>query len=164
MDIAPVRYSESSDPSWANIRSIIDAMQSIDFSGSKRDADQLLRSHIDDLALRAFVLTNLEDLRESGGVRWKINIGAISRRLHEIADFDIFSLDDDCLSDDHPVYHGDTFYINGGVSRYVRHSHMPTIGQLFPNHMLTTVRGAGHWVHAEAPDDTIALLKTYLER
>jgi pimeloyl-ACP methyl ester carboxylesterase len=29
---------------------------------------------------------------------------------------------------------------------------------------LTTIRGAGHWVHAEAPDDTIALLKRYLDR
>jgi hypothetical protein len=29
---------------------------------------------------------------------------------------------------------------------------------------LTTIRGAGHWVHAEAPDDTLALLKRFLDR
>ena len=61
-------------------------------------------------------------------------------------------------------YMGDAFFIHGGQSRFVRHGHMETIGRYFPNHMLTTVRGAGHWVHAEAPDATIALLKRYLDR
>jgi len=41
---------------------------------------------------------------------------------------------------------------------------MPVIAEYFPNYMLTTIRGAGHWVHAEAPDDTLALLKRYLDR
>jgi pimeloyl-ACP methyl ester carboxylesterase len=41
---------------------------------------------------------------------------------------------------------------------------MDQIASFFPNHMLTTIRGAGHWVHAEAPDDTVALIKRYLDR
>merc|ERR1712194_786161 len=61
-------------------------------------------------------------------------------------------------------YEGDVFFIHGGASRFVRHSHISTIAPFFPNHMLTTLRGIGHWVHAEAPDDTIALLKRYLDR
>lgn len=61
-------------------------------------------------------------------------------------------------------YNGDVFFIHGGASRFVRHTHMKTIASFFPNHMLTTIRGAGHWVHAEAPDDTVALLKKYLDR
>lgn len=61
-------------------------------------------------------------------------------------------------------YHGDVFFIHGGASRFVKMSHLPTIASYFPNHMLTTIRGSGHWVHAEAPDDTIALLKRYLDR
>ena len=47
---------------------------------------------------------------------------------------------------------------------FIRSTHMKTISDYFPNNMLTTVRGAGHWIHAEAPDDTVALLKKYLER
>jgi len=61
-------------------------------------------------------------------------------------------------------YEGDVFIINGGQSRFVRHAYMDKIAAFFPNHMLTTIRGAGHWVHAEAPDDTVALLKRYLDR
>ena len=62
------------------------------------------------------------------------------------------------------TYDGDVFFIHGGASRFVRSSHLSTITSFFPNHMLTTIRGVGHWVHAEAPDDTIALLKRYLDR
>ena len=61
-------------------------------------------------------------------------------------------------------YPGDAFFIHGGQSKFVRHAYMDTIASYFPNHMLTTIRGAGHWVHAEAPDDTIALLKRFLDR
>jgi pimeloyl-ACP methyl ester carboxylesterase len=76
--------------------------------------------------------------------------------------------DDEGICDDtrriNVRYDGDVFFIHGGASRFVRHSHMATIASYFPNHMLTTIRGSGHWVHAEAPDDTIALLKRYLDR
>jgi esterase len=61
-------------------------------------------------------------------------------------------------------YDGDVFFIHRGASCFVRHSHIATVASYFPNHMLTTIRGVGHWVHAEAPDDTIALLKQYLDR
>lgn len=168
MDIAPVRYTEEDDPNWRTIREVVDALVTVDLLAGKRDADRHLRGRIDDPALRAFVLTNLEDVRggdggkAAEGSRWKINIDVIASRLHEIAGFD--PAPEAPGGTPHPTYDGETFYINGGASRYVRHSHMGAISALFPNHMITTVRGAGHWVHAEAPDDTVALLKTYLER
>jgi pimeloyl-ACP methyl ester carboxylesterase len=95
------------------------------------------------------------------------------RELDKIAGFDAHNvpLDDISPADSESLdgispykYEGDTFFIHGGASRFVRHSHISTIAIFFPNHMLTTIRGAGHWVHTEAPDDTIALLKKYLDR
>ena len=41
--------------------------------------------------------------------------------------------------------------------------HLDQIASYFPNHMLTTIRGAGHWIHSEARDDVLALLKQYLD-
>lgn len=61
-------------------------------------------------------------------------------------------------------YHGDTFFILGGQSKFVRNSHIPTIAHHFPNYMMTSIKGSGHWVHSEAPDDTLLLLKRYLDR
>jgi pimeloyl-ACP methyl ester carboxylesterase len=96
-------------------------------------------------------------------LRWKIPVEVIAQQLDTLAGFDLPSFSTSS-STNTPSYPGDAFFIHGGQSRFVRHSHMDTIAHFFPNHMLTTIRGVGHWVHAEAPDDTLALLKRYLDR
>lgn len=156
LDIAPVRYDPSSDPSWKAVGDIVSVLASVDVRPgmSRSEADQLLRSAIPDPALRAFCLTNLDP--KAG--QWKVPLRAIASNLDRLADFDVAS------SSSLSQYAGDAFFIHGGQSRFVRSSHMPAIAAYFPNHLLTTVRGAGHWIHAEAPDDTTALLKKFLDR
>ena len=181
LDIAPVKYTEG-DVAWKGVKGIIDTLVGIDIDNegmTKRDIDESLRLVIEDPALRAFVLTNLEEDRKNKMMRWKINIQSISSQLDVIAGFDVLkaemggvsSQDDDNptqaerqLKQQQPIYQGDTFFINGGTSTFVKGSHMKIISEYFPNYMLTTIRGSGHWVHAEAPDNTLALLKRYLDR
>jgi len=167
LDIAPVRYCPTQDKPWLAVKTIVDSLAALPLTPgkTKMDIDKELRETVEDPALRAFVLTNLDQQRPSNSkeqiqlqLTWKINIASISSQLDVIAGFDMVS------SNDPAVYNGDTFIIHGGASRFVRSSHMQTIANYFPNHMLTTIRGAGHWVHAEAPDDTLALLKRYLDR
>ena len=88
------------------------------------------------------------------------------------------------LSDGPPRYPGDTYFIAGGQSKYVRVQNVPAIekvshlegtftgylshptnpsSQLFPRHMLATIRGCGHWVHAENPADVLSLIGKYIE-
>jgi pimeloyl-ACP methyl ester carboxylesterase len=152
LDIAPVEYS-SNDPHWKAVEDIMHAMRSVEDASTKAVLDKQLRTSIPDPNLRAFVLTNY-DARSKG---WKIPVSTICNQLDCIAGFDVTKVTSNC-------YEGDVFIIHGGQSRFVRHAYMDRIAELFPNHMLTTIRGAGHWVHAEAPDDTIALLKRYLDR
>lgn len=164
LDIAPVRYTEK-DVAWKAVKGIIDSLKhvTIDEPGmTKRTIDQNLRSTVEDPALRAFVLTNLDEDREEKIMRWKININSISSQLDVIAGFDVNQ--NELNGGDGSRYEGDTFFINGGTSSFVKGSHMSLISEYFPNYMLTTIRGSGHWVHAEAPDDTLALLKRYLDR
>jgi esterase len=155
LDIAPVRYDPHSDPSWKAVGDIVSVLASIDVQPgmSRSQADQLMRSAIPDPALRAFCLTNLDP--KAG--RWKVPLPAIASNLDRLADFDV-------PAPPHHQYTGDAFFIHGGQSRFVRSSHIPAIASYFPNHLLTTIRGAGHWIHAEAPDDTTALLKKFLDR
>ena len=156
IDIAPVTYSRA-DPHWKAVEDILHAIHAVDIGdgaskkSTKSEVDKMLRATIPDPALRAFVLTNFDP--RSGG--WKIPVGTIVRELEAIAGFDVPT---------ESAYDGDTFFIHGGQSRFVKSSYLEKIADFFPNHMLTTVRGAGHWVHAEAPDDCIALLKRYLDR
>ena len=187
IDIAPVKYSSeekgADGNAWKLVEEIVRSVAQIDLESggykTKRDVDAALREGaLPDPALRAFVLTNLEQIRADSGdaasLKWKINWDGIVSELDRIAGFDTYneSLDEIPFGDvNEPTgqispyrYYGDTFFIHGGASRFVRHSHISTIANFFPNHMLTTIRGVGHWVHAEAPDDTIALLKQYLDR
>ena len=192
LDISPVRYysNKAGDDTWKLVEQIVRSVAQIDLEEggykTKREVDAVLRDGIlEDPALRAFVLTNLEQLRakdiSDGGkksqslLKWKIHWDGIVNELDRIAGFDVH---DQCMDPDlealdeqeqqssssQYTYDGDVFFIHGGASRFVRSSHLSTITSYFPNHMLTTIRGVGHWVHAEAPDDTIALLKRYLDR
>lgn len=209
LDIAPVRYRASGKEGWRTIEEIVHSVSSINLDSTvdnanggelgvlqyktKRDVDMALQKStaiLQDPALRAFVLTNLESVPSSSSssspnnndteeqspaalLRWKINWEGIVNDIDKIAGFDVHDIDMDNDNDDavtttttnnKPQYKGDVFFIHGGASRFVKMSHLSTISAYFPNHMLTTIRGSGHWVHAEAPDDTIALLKQYLDR
>ena len=158
LDMAPVSYHQDVDPSWRAVYDIVTTLTELELADpvsgepySKQEVDKQLQKGIPDPALRAFVWTNLD----AKAMRWKIPIDTIAEQLDTIAGFDVSPSSQ---------YHGDVMFIQGGQSRFVRHAHMETISKYFPNHMLTTIRGAGHWVHAEAPDDTVALLKRYLDR
>jgi pimeloyl-ACP methyl ester carboxylesterase len=168
LDIAPVTYTQE-DGSWKAVQTIIHAMNSINLRdlSCRLDVDTALKKKgVEDPALRSFVLTNLKSrprknnsTQTNDTLEWKINLPSIVNQLDVIAGFELPSTTSDKLR-----YHGDTFIISGGASRFIRSGHMEIISSFFPNHMLTTVRGVGHWLHAEAPDDTIALLKRYLDR
>jgi pimeloyl-ACP methyl ester carboxylesterase len=167
MDIAPVTYTRQ-DASWSAVQDIIQALVDVKLDQkTKGDVEMELRANVSDPALRAFVMTNLET-KKGGSLAWKIHIDAISKQLEKIASFDVNYLDErtflERLNQEMILYKGDTFVIKGGSSSFIKGSHMETISRLFPNYMLTTVKGAGHWVHAEAPEATLALLKTYLDR
>lgn len=160
LDIAPVTYCREEDPHWRAVEDILRAVHGVieateGTETTKREIDLELRKSIPDPALRAFVLTNY-DTRTN---EWKIPIGTMVQELERIAGFDLKP-----EYDSSSTYDGDVFIINGGQSRFVRHSYMDQIASYFPNHMLTTIRGSGHWVHAEAPEDLVALLKRYLDR
>lgn len=171
LDMAPVTYAEHDDSTWQTVCSIVRRLEQVGTDASslsdkddqtltRKQVDLALRADIPDPALRAFCLTNWGD-----NGQWKIPMQIITQQLPTLAAFDI--VDDDDGDDDREgelSYTGDAFFIHGGQSRFVRHSHLPTIRQYFPNHMLTTIRGCGHWVHAEAPEDTLSLLLQFLDR
>ena len=168
MDIAPVHYA-TTEPHWHSVHQTIQSIVDVplDRCTDKRDVDRALRGSIEDPALRAFVLTNLDQCRESGELRWKINVEAIARQLNDIAGFEICPPDGSTIEQSGGsglVYNGDTLFIKGGASKFVQNSHVETISSYFPNYLLTSIRSAGHWIHAEAPEPTLAMIKRYLDR
>ncbi len=159
LDIAPVRYT-SKDPHWAAVEDIIHTLLNVKMSSNRNEVEQQLRSSIPDPNLRAFCLTNVD---WSTG-HWKIPLHHIANQLEQLASFDLTTTTTSTTEAPKLQFTGDAFFINGGQSKFVRSSHLSAIQDYFPNHMLTTIKGAGHWVHAEAPEDTTALIQQFLNR
>ena len=53
-----------------------------------------------------------------------------------------------------------TLFIRGGKSPYIPREDVPQIKEQFPNSRMETIAYAGHWVHAQAPDEVMALIRS----
>ena len=53
-----------------------------------------------------------------------------------------------------------TLFIRGGQSNYIMREDVPAIKEQFINSRIETVDFAGHWVHAQAPDEVMAFIRS----
>ncbi len=149
VDIAPVPYDRG-------FGGYVEAMSALDLASVERrsDADAALTAEVPDPTLRAFLLQNL--VASDGAYEWRINLPAIAAGLPGLSDFP-------------PVGPSATFaepalFIAGGRSGYVADAHHATIRRLFPDSEITVMDGAGHWPHAEQPENFVALVARFLDQ
>ena len=147
VDIAPA-------PSGSDHLPLIDAMMRMDVAHFSRraQADAALASVVEEAPLRAFLLQNLKSADD--GLHWRINLAAIRSSMPALLGFPMSESD---------RYDGDTLFVRGGDSDYLRDEHIPTIQRHFPRASLETIDGAGHWVHAEQPAAFLALARRFLD-
>jgi esterase len=144
-DIAPVPYP----PRQARIA---DAMRAVPLrpSLSRRDADAaLLAEGVQDPATRAFLLQNLRF--EGGAPAWRCGLDEIAAAMAEIEGFPDFA----------SRYEGPTLFLLGERSDYVQPEHRPRVRELFPATRFLTLRGTGHWLHAEKPEEFLAVAEAF---
>ncbi len=144
-DIAPVRY----DPAF---RGIADAMMAVPLTPglTRAAADAVLASAVPDAAIRGFLLQNL---RFGPAPGWRIGLREIAASLPAIEDWD---------APPGARYPGPVLILRGERSDYVRPEHRPAIRALFPAARFTTLKGAGHWLHADAPAAFVAVMQAFL--
>jgi pimeloyl-ACP methyl ester carboxylesterase len=145
LDIAP-------DASADGVRGVLDVLLAVDLSAarSREDVDAALARHLSDPALRAFLLMGLAR-REAGAFGWKYDIDAFARNWDALGA---------------PVaqgrYEGPTLFLRGELSDHIRDADVPAILARFPRARIETIAGAGHWLHAEAPDATLRVVREFL--
>jgi esterase len=127
---------------------IFDALLSMDLKKikSRKEADDFLSTKIPQFGVRQFLLKNLSG-NKAGEYFWKMNLPVIYKHYSEIL----------AKVDVNEPFEGDTLFIRGGKSNYINEGDFPAFKNIFPNAQLKTIENAGHWVHADAPDQ---LLKT----
>lgn len=146
-DIAPVAYSHSQI-------GYVEAMRGLDLSGITRraQADAALAAAVPEPAVRAFLLQSL--MLEEGRAEWKLNLDALGAEMPRIMDFPAFET----------PFTGPTLFLTGGRSDYVRPEHRERILALFPAAEHEALAGAGHWLHADAPNAFIDAVEGFLDR
>ena len=78
-----------------------------------------------------------------GGYGWKMNLDVIYRhydRLNGVMEAD-------------GTFEGPTLFVRGSASDYVADEDREIIISFFPEAEIVTIDGAGHWVHAEKPQE-----------
>ncbi|XP_077852672.1 sn-1-specific diacylglycerol lipase ABHD11 isoform X3 [Macaca mulatta] len=102
------------------------------------------------LAVRQYLLTNLVEV--DGRLAWRLNLDALAQHLDKLLTF----------PQRQESYLGPTLFLLGGNSQFVHPSHHPEIIRLFPRAQIQTVPNAGHWIHAERPQDFIDAIRGFL--
>lgn len=146
-DIAPVTYGHTQLP-------YVDAMLGADLGTATRrsEVDRQLGPRIPEAALRGFLLQNL--VMEDGRLRWRINLGALAENMDVLAGYPAQPAG---LS-----YTGPALFLTGALSDYVQPEHHALIRRLFPRARIDALPAAGHWLHAERPQEFVARLRSFL--
>lgn len=142
-DIAPVRYPPA-------LRGFIAAMRALPLREgmTRREADAALAPAVPDPAIRAFLLQSLD--LDANPPRWRLGLAELHAAMPEIEDFR-----------EDGRFEGETLVIAGGRSDYIRPEHRPLFQRLFPAVRFAVIEGAGHWVHAEKPNEFLALVQDF---
>lgn len=145
-DIAPVRYPPA-------FRAYADALLAIPVSPglTRAAAHAALAPTVPDPAVRGFLLQNLRFGTDAG---WRIGLTEIAANLPAIEGWE----------DQGPPFPGPALFLRGERSGYVLPEHRPAIRALFPAARFATLRGAGHWLHADAPDGFVAVVEGFLSQ
>ncbi|QCR24286.1 alpha/beta fold hydrolase [Pontibacter sp. SGAir0037] len=148
VDIAPKAYPPHHDE-------ILDALKSVDIATvtSRNEVDEQLAKYIPQPDVRLFLMKNLYR-KEEGGFGWRMNLEALDKNYDNVSA---------AITSDIP-FKKDTLFIKGGRSGYIKQDDIfGSIPHLFTQVEVETIPEAGHWVHAQAPDQVYDLVTTFLE-
>lgn len=160
MDICPVSYP---DAEFASVFSTIDFLvESLDYLPtitSKGELQRRISERFDDPNLAAFLLSNIQQgsVREDGShsqFQWKFDVKRINGHRLSIANFDVIA--------SQQIYEGPLLIIKAQHAQFVKAKYLEATSTLFPNYRVVTQRGAGHWLHAERPEDTAEKIKEWI--
>ena len=145
-DMAPRPY----EPSHAKIISALRALE-LDAFQSRQPVEETLAQEIPSLAVRRFLLKNLER-NEAGKLFWKMNLRGIADNYPKLGQ---------AISSP-TAFTKPVLFIRGGKSKFITVADEPMIRQLFPQVEIQTIEGAAHWVHADKPEEFTSRVLKFL--
>ena len=145
-DIAPRPYEP-------HHQEIIEALNALPLESitSRSEAEEMFA--IENYGIRQFLLKNLY-WKDKDRLDWRFNLPVIAREIEKVGE----GLPPQAIFD------GPALFIRGGNSNYIRDEDMDEIEMHFPSAQLSTIEGAGHWLHAEKPGEFYDAVTSFLEQ
>lgn len=136
-DIAPKEYPQ-------HHQDILKALSSLDFSKiqSRNDAEDHLSKYIKEEGIRLFLLKNLyRKNKNEFGLR--MNLPVLIEKIDEVGK----------ALPPTTIFEGDTLFLAGERSGYIGPMDEILIKKQFPKAIIKQIANAGHWLHAENPEE-----------
>ena len=148
VDIAPRDYPP--EHHLPTLQALIDL--DISSLSSRKEADEALSEQIPNWAFRQFLLTNLE--RKDNRFFWLPDLTVLRDSIGSLSSNPLQKKD---------RFEGETLFLCGGKSGYVRSEHHTSIREYFPAAEMITLPNAGHDVHVEDREGFMAHLHNFLQ-
>ena len=148
IDIAP-RFSD-----MAHQHDVLAGLHAVNLATitNRQEADAALAQHIDNVGTRQFLLKNLYR-QDDNSFAWRINLAVLTAQLPAVG----------AETTSATPFLKPALFIRGGKSDYITaDDKLHGIPALFPNSQVATVVDAGHWVHAEKPEEIFGLVQTFV--
>jgi len=122
---------------------ILEAVQHIDINtlSARSEAEKILSSFIESVGVVQFLLKNLY-YQDKGKLAWRVNFNVLNNSMTEI--LSELPFEESLVQ---------TLFMRGELSQYILDSDVSKIETYFPDSQFVTIANAGHWVHAEAPNE-----------
>lgn len=148
-DILPVAYERGHDK-------VLQALDRMDFSkiSSRKEAEHHMTELLEgDRSTALFLLKSLKRLPDKKGFDWRFNLPALTAGYDEIRK---------PMQDG--VFEPPSLFIKGDDSEYIQMDGWIETLDRFPQAQLEVVENAGHWVHADQPDELVRKVLDFVDR
>jgi len=109
----------------------------------RKEAEEILKQYIDSDGVRQFLLKNLY-WKDKGQLAWRMNLKVLEREMENILS---------SLPEKEVML--PTLFIRGELSNYILDEDIEQLEDQFPDSEIITIKDAGHWVHAESPEEFV---------
>ena len=128
-------------------------MNGVDFSkiNSRNEVEETLREYIPEFSVRQFLVRSVY-WKSKDQLSFRFNLASLIENIDEIG-MALPSL---------TIFDGRALFLKGENSGYICKDDEVLIEAHFPNSSIKTVKNAGHWLHAENPDDFYDFVVSFL--
>ncbi len=132
---------------------ILAALNSVNFSlqNTRKKVEDVLRIYIKEEGTLQFLLKNVY-WKHKEELAFRFNLQSLMAHNSEVGE----------ALPSFTHFEGKTLFLKGEKSNYITENDFPLIEAHFPNSKMVTIKNAGHWLHAENPEQFYGEVTNFL--